>query len=625
MNGAVVPGTSIGFEGNVAVTMRDGCRLRVDISRPLSDAERVPVILERTPYGKRSTGQSEIAPGQAIPRTRDELAVAFVERGYAMVVQDCRGCGDSDGEFTKYVAEAEDGFDTLAWIARQPWCDGRIGTMGFSYGSQAQLAAAALAPRHLAAMFLDCGGFFDAHRSGLRQGGTFDLKQATWAYAHARRIAVLRDDDELLAAIDAEDIAAWLRRSPWDYGRSPIARLPVLEREIVDYWRNEAFGPMWMRPGLFGKGAIDAIAKVPTFLLSGWFDTSILATLDLWEALRQQQGAGAPLVVGPWTHGDRHQRFAGQLAFGSGADLVDSPEVDTLALRLDWFDRVLLGKRAMQAGRAPVRYYLMGGGDSRRDDDGRWRHGGRWIESTHWPPADATDAVLFLAPDGGLFSEPSARGARSMVADPARPVPTIGGAINSGHPVMAGGAYDQVTTPATFAAVAPYGPLAARDDVLVFATDPLTEPVALVGSVAVRLFVVTDGQDADLAVKLIDVYPPAGDGSPAPAFNVADGILRLSHRDPDRAPLATTPGSVYDVVIETFPTANVFAVGHRIRLDIAGSNFPHYDINPNSDPTDRTMAHARRSITTIHTGGATPSHLTMRTLRDLPQPIARRP
>lgn len=624
MSAAFASGAPVRFDDDVAVTMRDGCRLRADISRP-ADAIRVPVIVERTPYGKRSTDQSEIAPGQETPRTRDQLANAFVERGYAMVVQDCRGCGDSEGEFAKYVSEAADGFDTLAWIARQPWCDGRIGTMGFSYGSQAQLAAASLAPPHLAAMFLDCGGFFDARRSGIRQGGAFDLKQATWAYAHARRTAQRRQDAELLASIDAEDIAAWLRRTPWRHGDSPITRLPALEREIVDYWRNESFGTAWMRPGLFAKDAIDAIARVPTFFMSAWFDTSVLATLDLWQALREHGGRSLPIVVGPWTHGDRHRRFAGQLDFGADADPAIGLHADTLALRLAWFDSVLLHGPRATTDSAPVRFFMMGGGDAERDEHARWRHGGHWIESATWPPTESCDAILFLSAEGELSPEALAAGEHRLLADPHTPVPTVGGAINSGQPVMAGGAYDQETTPSTFAAEASHGPLADRDDVLVFQTGPLTGPIAVVGSVAVRLFVATDGPDADLAVKLIDVYPPGADGSRGPAFNITDGILRLSHRDRMRAPLATAPGTLYEVVVETFPTANVFAAGHRIRLDIAGANFPHYDINPNADPTERTMLQARRAITTIHVGGRTPSRLEMRTLRDPPGSVAHPP
>src|SRR5207302_1939600 len=166
------------------VTARDGVGLATDVYRPAGHGP-FPVLLERTPYDKSAPSRSERTAAAAPPRSRTEVAAYFVRHGYAVVYQDCRGRYKSEGRFTKYLSEAEDGFDTLVWLVRQPWCNGRIGTFGLSYAAHTQAALGCLDPPGLAAQFLDCGGFSNAYRSGIRHGGAFDLKQATWAYNNA--------------------------------------------------------------------------------------------------------------------------------------------------------------------------------------------------------------------------------------------------------------------------------------------------------------------------------------------------------------------------------------------------------------------------------------------------------
>src|SRR3569833_2151497 len=179
-------GDDIVIERNVMVTMRDGIRLATDIYRPAVDGvparEALPAILERTPYGKRERSRSEIEVGMSEPMTRAEVAAHFVRAGYVVVYQDCRGRYDSEGTFAKYLSEGEDGYDTAQWLTRQSWSDGRFGTMGLSYAAHTQAAMACLNPPGLACMVMDSGGFSNAFRCGIRQGGAFELKQATWAY-----------------------------------------------------------------------------------------------------------------------------------------------------------------------------------------------------------------------------------------------------------------------------------------------------------------------------------------------------------------------------------------------------------------------------------------------------------
>jgi putative CocE/NonD family hydrolase len=164
------------IERDLIVRARDGVGLTTDVYRPVGDGP-FPVLLERTPYDKSAPSRSERTADTAQPHSRIEVALYFVGHGYAVVYQDCRGRYKSDGRFTKYLSEAEDGYDTLAWLMRQSWCNGRIGTFGLSYAAHTQAALGCLDPPGLAAQFLDCGGFSNAYRSGIRHGGAFDLKR----------------------------------------------------------------------------------------------------------------------------------------------------------------------------------------------------------------------------------------------------------------------------------------------------------------------------------------------------------------------------------------------------------------------------------------------------------------
>jgi putative CocE/NonD family hydrolase len=202
---------------------RDGIGLATDLYRP-DGSGTFPLILERTPYDKSAPSRSERTAAVATPRSRAEVAAYFVAHGYAVAFQDCRGRYRSEGRFTKYLSEAEDGFDTLAWFVGQPWCNGRVATMGLSYAAHAQMALGCLDPPGLAAQFIDCGGFSNAYRSGIRHGGAFDLKQATWAWRNA--LADARDP-ETRKALATQDIAAWFARLPghgWRRGQSRSAR-----------------------------------------------------------------------------------------------------------------------------------------------------------------------------------------------------------------------------------------------------------------------------------------------------------------------------------------------------------------------------------------------------------------
>lgn len=595
---------------DVMIPMRDGVRLATDVHLPARTGAH-PVLLHRTPYGKHLTRESEISRADPTPRSNHAVAAELAQAGFAVATQDCRGRYASEGQFAKYLGEGEDGADTMAWLMAQPWCDGRIGTFGLSYSAHVQTAAAALRPPGLSAMFLDSGGFWNAWRGGVRYGGAFEMKQATWAFRHAR-LSPAAADPVVAAALDAEDIGAWFKATPWRRGHSPLRHTPDYEDHLFGQWENGAFGPYWDRPELHAAPHYRAFAHVPTFLITGWFDPYAETICEHFKAL-SALGAPVAMAMGPWLHGRRSQSFAGDADFGPDSLLDGALAPDYATLRRSWFQRWMPPADAPPAPPDPprARWFRMGGGDGGRDAAGRRRCGGAWRQADVFPPPDAREMALHLTAGGGLTDRPPEDGALSMQVDPARPVPTIGGAITSGAPVMAGGAFDQRTHAGVFGAEPPFLPLAARADVMVFATEPLAQDVEIAGPVLARLWVAIDGPDADIAIKLIDWAPPCRDWPQGWAMNLTDGILRLRYRDSAADPRPMVPGAVVEVAVAAPPTAALLRAGHRIRLDIAGANFPRFDVNPQTGEPEGRARLRRVGVTTLHMGAARPSRLVL--------------
>ncbi|WP_044559891.1 CocE/NonD family hydrolase [Azospirillum sp. B4] len=580
----IPPVEDVHVDRDVPVTMRDGVTLMADVYRPVVGGavwdRPLPVLLERTPYDRSGLVLSEISVADPAPRTRQQVASTFARAGYVVMLQDCRGRYGSEGVFTKYVNEAADGVDTLAWIGRQPWCDGQVGTYGLSYCAHVQMAAACQNPPHLACMVMDSGGFAEAYRAGIRQGGAFELKQLTWAYRQALVSPAVEQDPALRAAIEAEDIADWVKRWPWREGHSPLAALPEFEAYVLEQARHGEFDDYWRQMGLGAARHYAAMADVPTLLLCSWYDPYASSTLENYQGMRARKHGPTHLIMGPWTHGRRSESFAGDVDFGTAATLDGSlaPDYDTLRLR--WFDRWLKG--AWVAEDAPVRVFIMGGGSgARRPADGRLDHGGAWVDAPQWPLAGVTPTTYHLHADGRLDPAAPAAGPASLAYeyDPARPVPTLGGATASGAPVMEAGAFDQATLPGSYAATPPFGPLADRDDVLVFETAPLARDIVLAGTPEAVLHVSSDRLDTDFTVKLVDVHPPSADYPRGYAMNLAHGILRTRYRQGWERPVMMEAGEIYELTIPFFPTANRFKAGHRIRVEVSSSNFPHFDAN----------------------------------------------
>ena len=600
------------------VPMRDGVRLATDVYLPAVTSARLPVILERTPYDKTGVSRSEVSARSASPATRPEVAAIFARHGFAVVMQDCRGRYGSEGSFTKYVNEAEDGFDTLAWLIGQSWCNGRVGTMGLSYGAHAQLALACLAPPGLACMFTDSGGFSSAYHGGIRRGGAFELKQATWAYRHALLSPQTSADPARAAALRAVDLARWFRDMPWCPGHSPLAAAPEYESYLFEQWRAGLFDEYWKVPGLYAEGYYDVIPDIPVAIVGSWYDPYVATCTANYVGLASRHRSPTRLVMGPWTHGDRSSRHAGDVDFGEAAVLDDNLAEDYLTMRLAWFDRWLRGRQAAETNDPPVRYFEMGGGDGRRDAVGRLRHGGRWRGASQWPPREAVPRSYYLDAAGGLLPDrPAAFTAcREYRYDPTNPVPTIGGAVTSGDPVMEGGAFDQVVGTGTFTYRPdhPLGPLSGRADVMVFQTPPLSRDLVVTGEVEVELWVSSDCPDTDFVVKLVDVYPPSEDWPQGFAMNVTDGIFRVRYREGWDHEVLMEPGRVYRICVRPFATSNRFKAGHRLRLDVSSSNYPQFDINPNTGGLQGGADRPRVATNRIHCGGEHPSCLRLTTV-----------
>jgi uncharacterized protein len=603
-------------ERDVMVEMRDGVRLATDIYRPIRNGrpidEPLPVIMERTPYGKSEPSRSEIDVNDRSPRPRSEVARFFASNEYVVIYQDCRGRWGSEGTFTKYVNEGEDGYDTLAWIVEQPWCDGRIATMGLSYAAHVQAAAASLGAPGIACMFLDSGGFSNAYQGGIRQGGAFELKQATWAHKQALLSAEIQNDPVRKKAMEAEDLHAWFARMPWKKGQSPLRWAPEYEAYMFDQWRHGVFDDYWRRPGLCAEAYYDTFPDVPMVFMSSWYDAYVRTTVDNFVGLKNSKTAPMRLIMGHWTHGNRSDRGNGDVDFGDRATLDGQLAGNYLELRLAWFDHCLKGGVA-DKNEKPVHLFIMGGGSGRRTADGLLDHGGTWRHEDDWPLPDTQFTKFYVADDGSLSPDAPTcgNGAMAYNFDPRHPVPTIGGALTSGEPVFDRGAFDQRESERIFGCKPPYLPLASRPDILVFETEPLDKDVEITGPIEVCLWVSSDCLDTDFTAKLLDIYPPSKDYPQGFALGVTNGILRARYRDSWTEPSMMESGKVYQIKIEPFATSNVFKAGHRIRLDISSSNFPHFDVNPNTGAPEGTGQDYRIAHNTIQMSKDHPSHIVL--------------
>jgi hypothetical protein len=636
------PSYEVHADLDVMIETRDGTRLATDIYRPADPETREPiddprpVLLDRTPYGKRGA--------------QGRHGEWYASRGYVVAIQDVRGRFDSEGDFYICATEAEDGADTVEWLADRDYCDGQVATLGTSYGAWVQNALATQDPEGLAGMFVNMGAA-NARKATFRHNGAFELRWLCWAFTLGAGFAheSLADPDvqQTFADVDVREVLAdWPPRR----GETALAELPGYEEWAFDIMESGAASDdLWRNPSVNFERYYDESADVPTVYSGGWYDSYTKATCDNFVGLGDRTDEDHYLIVGPWTHlarlpgGHDHSDTllyppltwevptAGDLAFGEQATK------QYRETRLRFFDHYLRGEDAF-ADQPRVQYFMMGTGDGHRTDEGLLYHGGEWRTADEWPPAEATFERYYAHADGTLSPEKpeAAASSTSYEFDPLDPVPSVGGNSSSyltyeprdesvrAYPLgdrklidfVGRGPFDQREHDWVWGdggaddGEAP--PLDARDDVLAFRTPPLERDVAVAGPIRVRVYGETDAADTDFTAKLIDEYPESDDHPDGYALNLCDSICRGRFRGYRDEPDPIEPGAVHEYYMEPYPTANVFEAGHRIRLDVSSSNFPRYDVNHNTggplyggaDDEDPVVA-----TNTVHHSATHPTHV----------------
>ena len=620
---------------DVMVEMRDGVRLATDVYRPAAPdgspaPGRFPAILGRTSYDK-------LNPALWV----EPVANFFTRHGYVAVIQDLRGRGRSEGVgqyfHTANVNEGRDGYDTIEWIAAQDWSSGRVGMTGSSHGGIVQNMAALYRPPHLTALWVDVAPT-SAFAWMSRQGGAMALHMYGALYLHGFDAPEIQDDPVALRRIEAgvENLRDELGKFPLKPGHTPIAAIPNLEKVLFHYYYEGEYTDFWRQECVDQRPHFDRFADVPAVFSSGWYDPFPAEVAAQYVALAARNRSPQRLLIGPWNHGG--MRYFGatnvnEVDFGASAKWGDEVYC---AERLRWFDRWLKDIDTGVDDEPPVRIFVMGGGSGARTKAGHLDHGGRWRGENEWPLARAVATPWYLRAGGGLSTErpgeAEAGAAAGWTHDPASPVPTLGGAVTGFyewvelpdgmdlsylHPrarmrsLVPDGPMHQRERSGLFGCEPPYPLLSERADVLVFQSEPLARDLEVTGAAEVRLFVSSSAPDTDVTAKLLDVHPPSLDWPEGFHMLLCDSILRLRFREGFEREVLMEPGKCYEVTIELPPVSNLFKTGHRIRIDIASSNFPRFDVNPNTgEPLGRhTGEVAARNR--IHLSPDRPSHVVL--------------
>lgn len=552
---------------NIMAEMRDGALLACNVFRP-DDDKPYPAILLRTPYIKEDIGQEDLYSNYR------EMA----EAGYNMVFQDVRGTGASQGVLDATGAnESADGYDTVEWLAAQPWCDGNIGLQGLSYFGFTQMAAAENNPPHLRALcpFQHSAIMpFSASRAG-----TYGCYHLAWVY------------DRVLQNLDN-----------WYRDEQERERIRQEVQYFKEHWREEMLAmPLRDTPAARIKGVpqlhsfldlIDGVEdpsflakagrpvkvediKSPMLFLTGWFDGARDGTVDNW--LRAGQGSSPPenrkLIIGPWLHGGGLSASIEGMEFGQENS---GRGCDIHGLMKRWFDYWLKGVDTGVMAEPRVRFFVLG--------DRCWR------EASDWPPREAEDRSFFihagLGEKTGTLNgiEPENEPSQRYVYDPENPMPSMA-KDSAGRQILADVSEQQE-----------------RDDVLVYRSDPLEQKLTIAGTVRFLLYASTDAPDTDFVCRLSD------EDETGYAFPLLTGIARCRFRN-GPVPELITPGTICELEIELGNVSNAFLPGHRIRVDITSSYYPEHDINPNTAYRIGRSPHMVKANQVIYHDAAYPSHL----------------
>jgi putative CocE/NonD family hydrolase len=549
-------GVPVSVETGVTMKTRDGVSLVADVYRPEAEG-RYPTLLQRTPYDRKGG-------------TMDAMFLAG--KGYAVVLQDTRGRFGSEGEFYPFRHEAEDGYDTIEWVAAQPWSNGKVGMFGGSYVGATQMLAATAKPPHLVAVFPYVTA--DEYYEGWTYQGGALMKWFASSWSSGLAVDTLRRK-----AAPANGPLEWVKRDP--LREYPLLQPPA-PRELAPYFRDwvthETDDDYWKAVRVrdhFGEMAVKGLHG------AGWHDIFLRGSIRNYLGLREQAATqeareGQRLLVGPWAHAETSpEGKIGDVVFGPAAVL------DMATIIGEWFDYALQGVQNRFAGKR-VRLFVMG------DDV--------WRDEDEFPLARARETRFYLGSGGGratgVLTEKAPRKSppSEYEYDPANPVPTLGGRLCCGT-AMTPGPTDQ-------------SPNDGRLDVLVFSTPPFVRELEVTGFVSVDLYAASSAPDTDFTALLVDVGP---DGY---ARFLTDGIVRARYRKSTAGPpLPLTPGQVEKYTIDLWATSNVFKAGHRMRVYVSSSNFPRFDPNRNTGEPIADATGGVKARQTIYHDAARPSAL----------------
>ncbi len=560
-------------EYEVEVPMRDGVILRGNLWRPDSDGQ-VPALLMRTPYGKAKAGMER-----------------YVRAGYAVMTQDTRGRYASDGEFVLFsedqTLDGRDGYDTIEWLAAQPWCDGNIGTFGPSYNAWMQWEAAAEQPPSLRAM---CADTIPMELTSVDWWGSFrpGRRVKWWLTTIApdlRRRAGMSPPHtpaEARRIFEETELNLWLGYLPWkDLPRHMPEPLATYARN----WLADPARPRWK----FAEK--HARVQVPNLDFSGYFDHCNGTIYHLpgmqknaaTEVARKQ----TKLILGPYNHGGFGKRKFGEIDFGPQA------QFDKTDIMIRWFDHWLKGLDNGVDTDPPLRYFVMGSG--------------QWKSAETWPVPGAEPTELYLHSDGsanpvdasGTLSaeKPGDEPADGYTYDPRDPCPTL-------------------WTTGLFTLPSDRRELEYRDDILYYRTEPLTEEIEITGHPEVVLYAASSAPDTDFFARLVDEHPDGEDGQPGPALEICYGMVRARHRNSWQEEELIEPGEVVEYRIRLGATACRFLKGHRIRLEITSSDFANHDRNHNTGGDDLAEMEMVPADQTILHSAAHPSRLILPRISD---------
>ena len=565
-------------EREVQATMRDGVTLYANIYRP-QKAGTFPILLTRLPYNKNLPGFSH--------RYIDPIRIAM--NGYVVIIQDVRGRFSSEGVFEPYIQELEDGYDTVEWAAKLPYSTGEVGMFGLSYYGFTQLYAALERPPSLKAIFPAMTRSLSRNDIFYRDG-VYELAFIeTWmldsiAPDYLKRVGS-KNYDETMQEIssDLNDIDEWHKHKPFKEW-PPINKHPELAI-LVNKYLDRELGNELLAEKVAGNEN-RRIIDIPAYHLAGWYDSHLAPTLLNYEEMQGPKN-NQKLIIGPWAHG-LFDSDIGERSFGvnSSGDSIDG-EVDITSLHLKWFDHWLKEKNtSIKENEDPVKLFVMGINE--------WRTEKEWpLKRTAYTPfyfQSDGQANTDLA-SGRLMTAPSEKVERDQyIHDPDNPVQSHGGGtlFFKGRNV---GPRDQQE-------------LEKREDVLVYTSEPMTEPLEVTGWVKVVLWASSDAADTDFTAKLVDVLP---DGR---AFNLTDGIVRAKYRNEDTEETRLN-GEIVKYEIDLWATSNVFLPGHSIRIEIASSNFPRFDVNPNTGNTTMDTTKMIKANQAIYHGVKYPSHVVL--------------